>query len=229
MEYAKKMGHDGVIRSSTDGMEIILPFDNKSIKILNNNVNMEQHMENKQDLTEKDFVFNGRKDWRLFKEAISQKMLLDAAEKLKGGMADNKTLEDIAKKHNVGIKELEKELQSGIKVETEHGDDEVKAKRTAMDHLWERPDYYTKLAKCGLEEPYEAPIKENLLGANNNTSTQSQNQGKDPSQMDPAQYKKYQDEKAKLDKSIDKATQDLQNLRKQRAILAAKYGVNPNA
>lgn len=152
MEYAKKMGHDGVIRSSTDGTEIILPFDNKSIKILNNNVNMEQHMENKQDLTEKDFVFNGRKDWRLFKEAISQKMLLDAAEKLKGGMADNKTLEDIAKKHNVSLEDIKKEFEAGLKVEKEHTTDEKVATEIAKDHLFEDPKYYTKLDAAKLEE-----------------------------------------------------------------------------
>jgi len=71
------------------------------------------------------------------------------------GLAKGKTLEDIAKKHNVDIEALKKQLDDGIGVETkEHVESEAKkpkvdretAKKIAMDHLFEDPEYYTKLA-----------------------------------------------------------------------------------
>lgn len=40
-----------------------------------------------------------------------------------------------------------KELEMGIKVEMEHTDDPVIAKKIALDHLSELPDYYTRLKK----------------------------------------------------------------------------------
>lgn len=68
------------------------------------------------------------------------------AEQLAKGMS----LEDIAKKHNVDVTELQAELTKGIKVEKEHTDSEEKAKHIAMDHLVEDPKYYTKLNKANL-------------------------------------------------------------------------------
>lgn len=74
---------------------------------------------------------------------------------LKGGKADKKTLEDIAKKHdkkgyyhvdNV-VESLKKQLEKGIKVEMEHTKNKEKAKEIAMDHLFEDPKYYDKLKK----------------------------------------------------------------------------------
>jgi hypothetical protein len=81
-------------------------------------------------------------------------------EKLKGGLSDNKTLEDIAKKHDKKgyyhtdnmISSLKKELEMGMKVEMEHTKDKAKAKEIAMDHLWENPNYYTKLKKVETKE-----------------------------------------------------------------------------
>lgn len=40
-----------------------------------------------------------------------------------------------------------KELKMGIKIEAEHTDDSDVAKRIAKDHLFEFPDYYTRLKK----------------------------------------------------------------------------------
>jgi hypothetical protein len=65
-------------------------------------------------------------------------------------MAKGMSLEDIAKKHNAEISEIQKELEKGFKVEHEHTDSEEKAKRVAMDHLVEDPKHYTKLSKAGL-------------------------------------------------------------------------------
>lgn len=68
-------------------------------------------------------------------------------EKLKGGLADKKTVEDIARKHSVFVGTIQKALERGIKVESEHTTDKKVAREIAMDHLWEDPEYYEKLEK----------------------------------------------------------------------------------
>jgi hypothetical protein len=68
-------------------------------------------------------------------------------ENILNGLAKGKNLEDIAKKHQVDIDSLQKELDVGIDVEKEHTKDKTTAKTIAMDHLFEDPKYYTKLAK----------------------------------------------------------------------------------
>lgn len=85
---------------------------------------------------------------------------MNESEELKGGLADNKSLVQIAKKHNAKnyyqiddmVKSLKKQLEMGMKVEMEHTDNEKKAKEIAMDHLWEDPKYYSKLKKVEAKE-----------------------------------------------------------------------------
>jgi hypothetical protein len=85
---------------------------------------------------------------------------LNESEVLKGGLADNKDLVQLAKKHGAKnyyhielmVKSLEKQLEKGIKVETEHTTDPQNAKEIAMDHLWEDPKYYSKLKKIEATE-----------------------------------------------------------------------------
>jgi hypothetical protein len=87
-------------------------------------------------------------------------------EKLKGGVSDKKTLEDVAKKHTVELEKLKQELDKGVKVEMEHTNDKDKAKEIAMDHLFEDPNYYVKLNKIEATEAtsssssgsYESPF-----------------------------------------------------------------------
>ena len=71
---------------------------------------------------------------------------------LKGGLADGKTIEDIAKKHKMDVDMLKIQLDKGMKVESEHTDNKGKAREIAMDHLWEDPTYYIKLKKMEKEE-----------------------------------------------------------------------------
>lgn len=66
---------------------------------------------------------------------------------IKGGLADNLSLKDIAEKHKVSIEEIKKQLKAGIEVEMEHTDEPSKAMEIAMDHLTESSSYYTELAK----------------------------------------------------------------------------------
>ncbi len=68
-------------------------------------------------------------------------------DQLKGGLADGKSISDIAKKHGVEVSKVKEQLVSGIKVEMEHTDDPSKATEIAMDHLMESPEYYSKLAE----------------------------------------------------------------------------------
>lgn len=67
-------------------------------------------------------------------------------DELNGGLADEYTVEDIAAKHGVSVKEIEEQLEMGIEVEMEHTDDEDISREIAMDHLVESPTYYTRLA-----------------------------------------------------------------------------------
>lgn len=79
------------------------------------------------------------KYFKLFSEFINEN-------KIPGGISGDMSLEDIAKKHEVDIKELDTEYKKGITIEMEHTDDENIAMEIARDHLFEDPKYYTKLA-----------------------------------------------------------------------------------
>jgi hypothetical protein len=83
---------------------------------------------------------------------------INEMEKLKGGLSDNKTLQDIAKKHSNNktydkvLLGLKQQLTMGLKVEVEHTNNKNEAKEVAMDHLFEDPKYYTKLRKMETNE-----------------------------------------------------------------------------
>lgn len=77
-------------------------------------------------------------------------------EEIKGGLADNKTIEDVLKHHFPDLTHgskaytstfylLKDQLKKGKRVEKEHTDSDEKAEEIALDHLWEDPDYYDKL------------------------------------------------------------------------------------
>ncbi len=94
-------------------------------------------------------------------------------EEIEGGLSDNKTLIQIAKKHDAKgyyhiqdmIKSLRKELNMGVKIEMEHTDSEEIAKEIAMDHLWENPSYYSKLKKMETNEVTGASSSGAYVGA----------------------------------------------------------------
>jgi hypothetical protein len=67
-------------------------------------------------------------------------------DKIKGGLADSKTLDDIAEKHGVTLSAIKSALADGIKVESEHTTDSKVAEEIAKDHLFEDAEYYSKLA-----------------------------------------------------------------------------------
>ena len=71
----------------------------------------------------------------------------ESPDQIKGGISDNKSLKEIAEKHNTDIEEIKKQLQMGMKVEMEHTDDPKTAVEIALDHIYEFPTYYTELDK----------------------------------------------------------------------------------
>ena len=66
-------------------------------------------------------------------------------DKIKGGKAGGLGLTAIAEMHGVTVDSLVSEFKMGIGVEMEHTDDREIAKEITLDHLYEDPDYYTKL------------------------------------------------------------------------------------
>lgn len=81
---------------------------------------------------------------------------------IKGGKADNMSIEDIARKHSMFVGTIKKELEMGMKVEKEHTNDEAKAKEIVMDHLFEFPDYYTRLHKMEKQGEKSLEAKESM-------------------------------------------------------------------
>jgi len=73
-------------------------------------------------------------------------------DELKGGLADNKSIEDIAQKHGVAVEVIQAQVQKGLEVEKEHTDDVKEATQIALDHLVESADYYDKLTQIETQQ-----------------------------------------------------------------------------
>lgn len=84
---------------------------------------------------------------------------------VEAGLAAGMSVSDIAKKHKVDINLINAQLKMGIKVEHEHTKDAEKAKKIAMDHLFEDPQYYTKLKKIERvqEKSIHDPVRPGIL------------------------------------------------------------------
>lgn len=74
----------------------------------------------------------------------------------------NSQVEDLARKHGVSAREIHSQLIQGIQVEKEHTADPAIAQQIALDHLAERPDYYTML-KSAESKPLTKPPAGDLL------------------------------------------------------------------
>ena len=79
-----------------------------------------------------------------------------------GHLSKGMSIQDIANKHKVDVKQIEHQLKAGIKVEKEHTSSNTKAARIALDHLFEDPKYYSKLSKLHLEES-TSPLNKDLV------------------------------------------------------------------
>ena len=73
-------------------------------------------------------------------------------DKIKGGLADNMTLDDLAKHHEVEIDEIINAMEKGVNTEFEHTTEMMVAFEIAMDHIYEDLDYYDKLKKIESKE-----------------------------------------------------------------------------
>lgn len=82
--------------------------------------------------------------------------------KLKGGLSDNMSTGDLAKKHKTSVERILSQLKKGMKVEKEHTKDENKAKEIAMDHIYEDPKYYDKLSKVEIDEKWSQKYKDSI-------------------------------------------------------------------
>jgi conjugal transfer/entry exclusion protein len=67
--------------------------------------------------------------------------------KIDSRLTSSKTTKDLADKHGVSVEEIEAQLEKGVKVEMEHTKNTDSARKIALDHLAEVPNYYDKLAQ----------------------------------------------------------------------------------
>ena len=81
----------------------------------------------------------------------------------KGPVRSYKSPEELAKKHGVSVEEIKKQLEIGTKVEFEHTTSKSSARITALQHLDEKPDYYTKLKKMETQKESNNCIPEQRL------------------------------------------------------------------
>lgn len=113
-------------------------------------------LKRKQDEKKTDFISRFMSDEDMKKEYPDEKQRLAVAysqiEK-----QNNLSLEELADKYEVPVKTLQDQLLKGIEVEKEHTDDENIAKKIAMDHLQELPDYYDRLAKMEKKNAKQMP------------------------------------------------------------------------
>ena len=72
-------------------------------------------------------------------------------EKIPGGKAEGLSLMDVAKYHKMPLKSIKVKLDQGIKTEMEHTTDRSIAREIAIDHIYEDPNYYSKLKKLETE------------------------------------------------------------------------------
>ena len=75
----------------------------------------------------------------------------DEEDEIEKGISEEKTPKEIADHHGVSFEKILEQLKIGVQVEYEHTDDTIEARRIALDHLMEIPDYYTRLAKMEAE------------------------------------------------------------------------------
>ena len=114
------------------------------------------------------------KNWKsaLSKSRPNPRIKIESEEVL-GGKAEGMTTKDLAKKHDVSVEDIEKEIKVGTEIEMEHTDSKKMAKEIAMDHIAEFPDYYTnkkhgvKASEKGLEKDLEETTTAGAAGAYN--------------------------------------------------------------
>lgn len=80
-------------------------------------------------------------------KSILTEIINEQLDLISGGKSDDMSIEVLAHKHKVPVKQIEGQLKKGIEVELEHTNDKKLAREIAKDHLFELPDYYDRLDK----------------------------------------------------------------------------------
>jgi len=102
---------------------------------------------------------------------------VNKADVVPGGLAKGLSLNDIAEKHGVSVDMMVAEFKKGIAVEMEHTTDREVAKEITLDHLFEDPKYYDKLAK--VEEYIDKKGVEHVAAALPQTEEEPVNESND--------------------------------------------------
>lgn len=122
----------------------------------------------------KELLANVKWDSMEERRRFNEGIIIEGEDNIPGGLAKGMTLNDIAEKHGMSVDMLIGEFKKGIQTEMEHTTDREMAKEITMDHLFEDPQYYTKLATveeyvddkgvehvaAALPQTEEEPIKE---------------------------------------------------------------------
>jgi len=115
-------------------------------------------------------------------------------EMIKGGKAEGKDCEAIAKKHKVPVEDIEEQEKKGIKIEHEHTPDNDIAAEIARDHLVEHPYYYDFLEEMekDLEKDYDHQEygKKDRTGEEEQESTEDKTEPQDSEALRREQLKK---------------------------------------
>lgn len=151
------------LKKQSSIQDILSLVRNKKMSINNIRKEIKKHLKNPEDIN--DFLKSliSKDDKKETKEATASGGGVGSyeaplfgklkEEKLKGGKADNKTFSDLVKKYkNKTTQELKTEYNKGLKVEMEHTDNKTEAREIALDHLFEDPNYYSKLKKIETKE-----------------------------------------------------------------------------
>ena len=118
-------------------------------------------------------------------------------EKISGGLAKGMSLADIAKHHKMPVKSLKTKLEQGIKTEMEHTTDKDVAREIAMDHIYEDPNYYSKLKNLETEGTcgYDTDV---ATGAKLKTPGGLEEDGQKTSDKNMDDYKKQNNPSGKI-------------------------------
>ena len=81
----------------------------------------------------------------------------------KGPIKAFKSPKELAKKHDLLLSTIKKQLEIGTKVEKEHTTSEKEAKIIASQHIEELPNYYTKLKKVEKKTTNESLLVDKIL------------------------------------------------------------------
>ena len=82
----------------------------------------------------------------------------------KGPVKAYKSPEEVAKKHKVPLEKIMKQVKMGTKVEGEHTTSKSGARITALQHVDELPDYYTKLKKVEKKKTMKESLETAKMG-----------------------------------------------------------------